>query len=171
MPNLSHLLRQAVAHTASDWDGGLDLDELLHLLDVGAFRGKASTRNDHLANPLNREDDVFYTRPRATPFHGSEPVFGDFLTVEYCGHYPYAVLRDHDSENLLESAILGPAGITNIFTTYLMVFKNYTLCPYALTFSNRDGDRVRFDKQRQYEPPLYAKSEDFRDLRLQWIGT
>jgi len=165
---LSHIISQAVAHTDSDWFGGLEFDELLQLLDVGPFRSRSKTRNDHLANPLNREDGVCYTRPRSTPFTGDEPVFGEFLTLKYCGHYPYAVLCDYDNEDKLENAILGLSGQTNPFTTYLIAYKHHTLRPYSLSFTNSDGDRVPFAKERQYEPPSYPMSETFPNLQVHW---
>lgn len=171
MATLKHLLQQAVEYTRTNWDGGLDGEELRSLLDVGPFRSKTKTRNDHLANSLNRDDNVSYSRARDVPLTGDEPVFGDFLLLEYCGHYPFAVLCDFDDEIQLENAILSPYGFISPFTTYMVAFKHYALRPYRLSFLNADGVRVAFDKRRQYEAPVYSESEVFAERELDWIAT
>jgi hypothetical protein len=143
IPTLNYLAHQAVAFTNKEKQGGLWLSLIYELLDV---RG---SRNEHLANPLNRDAKVFYWRPRAIPFTGEEEVHGEFLTLDYCSHYPQLILTDFDSLEDLEASLLGPAGLMNQFTTQQIAFKALQLQPFNIYYDSPDGMQIRFEKHAQ----------------------
>lgn len=162
MQTLRDIADQAVAATATDPDGGLDIDDIFELLDV---RGNA---NLNLANPLNRDPDVFYFRPRSQPLTGNEPVNGQFLSLEFCGHEPDMILTDHPDLKSLESEILGDRGILNPFTTYLVAFINYRAAPYRVIYRDADGREKQFNKHDQYtgDDPF---DTEYVDCRVEWL--
>ena len=141
---LIQIAEQAVEFTADDPDGGLDLEEILRLLDT------KGTENEHLANPLNRDPDVYYFRPRGKALTGAESVHGDFLILNYCGHDPAMILSDYLSISDLEAAILGGGGILNMFTTYQLAFRDGLITSYDVFYDSHSGERVRFSKQDQH---------------------
>ena len=142
---LIYIAEQAVEFTADDPDGGLELEEILRLLDT------EGSENEHLANPLNRDPDVYYFRPRDKALTGAESVHGDLLILNYCGHDPAMILFDYLSISDLESAILGGGGILNMFTTYQLAFRDGRIAPYDVFYDSHSGERVRFSKQDQYQ--------------------
>jgi hypothetical protein len=64
--------------------------------------------NMHLANPLNRDPNVFYFRPRMTALSGTELLHGTYLLFDYCAHDESMHLIDYPSLGDLEQAIIGP---------------------------------------------------------------
>jgi hypothetical protein len=168
---LMHVIRdiaeQAVAATASDPEGGLSLHEIYRLLDVGQRRPQ---RNAHLANPLNRDPKVFYFRPRHEPLSGEEPVYGQFLSLDYSAHDYRMILEDHDDLASLESSILSGSGILNPFTTYEFAFVEFRLAPYRITYRDREGLLKDFNKYAQYDSKR-SLEEDHREPKLAWVGT
>ena len=149
---INQIAEQAMAYTADDPDGGLEREEILKLLDT------KGTENEHLANPLNRDPEVFYERPRETAFTGDEAVHGDYLLLDFCGHNPSMVLFDFPSLQDLEAAILGGGGITNIFTTYQLAFRSGRLTPYDIFFQSSSGDRAKFNKRDQSQEDASAQT-------------
>ena len=99
-------------------------------------RGKL---NAHLADPDGYDGRIGRYRERRTPLPMDAEVLGDFLTLDYCGHGPWAVLADHESLAEVEKSILSAAGILNGFTTFVLAFVNGKLRSYEV----RDrSDRV-----------------------------
>jgi len=157
---------QAVTATSTDPDGGLSLDEIYSLLDVSK---RGPQRNEHLANPLNRDPNVFYFRPRLEPLSGNEPVYGQFLSLSYYSHDPFLVLENHDDLASLESSILAGAGILNPFTTFELAFIGFRMAPYRITYRDGQGLFQIFQKRDQYDGKVSAR-EKYRERKLEWIG-
>ena len=168
---MMHVIRdiaeQAVAATSTDHDGGLSLHEIYRLLDVSKRRPQ---RNAHLANPLNRDPNVFYFRPRLEPLSGDEPVYGQFLSLGYCAHDPFMIVEDHDDLASLESSILSGGGILNPFTTFELAFIDFRVAPYRITYRDRDGLVKVFNKRDQYDGKVSLR-EEYRERKLEWAGT
>ena len=166
-----HVLReiaaQAVSATSGDGEVGLTLPEIYRLLDVSQRIGH---RNLHLANPLNRDRNVFYFRPREKPFTGDEAVDGQFLVLTYCAHDPFITLEDHDSLASLETSILSDGGIINPLISCKFAFKDFRLVPYQISYCRRgDGAVVIFNKQDQYEGNVSIR-EEYNQRRIEWTG-
>jgi regulator of RNase E activity RraA len=137
------------------------------LLDVYKHRPQ---QNEHLANPLNRDPNVYYFRPRLKPLTGDEPVLGQFLSLKYCGHDPFVVLEDYDNIASLESSILSACGILNPFKTYELAFVDFRVAPYRITYCDRNGLVKVFDKQDQYVAKASSR-EEYPERKLEWIGS
>ena len=151
-----------MAFTAGDPAGGLERSEIFHLLDT------KGSENEHLANQLNRDPKVPYARPREQPLTGSEEIHGDYLLLDFCGHNPSMLLFDFPRIEDLEAAILGGAGITNIFTTYQLAFLEGKLTPYAVYYDSPSGVRVRFNKRDQYAASASAKTQ-YPNPHVEWL--
>jgi hypothetical protein len=168
MADQPHVIRdiasQAVAVTSGDLCA-LSFDEIYELLDVSK-----RTRNEHLANPLNRDPNVFYFRPRLVSLSGDEPVFGQFLSLKYGSHDPLMILEDHDDLASLESSILSGAGILNLFTTFQLAFRGFRVAPYRITYRDGNGLVKVFDKQDQYDGKV-CLPEEYREAKLEWVDT
>ncbi len=158
---LNQLAEQAVAYTADDPDIRLEREEILKLLDT------KGTENEHLANPLNRDPEVFHERPRETAFTGDEAVRGDYLLLDFCGHNPSMRLFDFPNLQDLEAAILGGGGITNIFTTCQLAFLGGRLTPYDVFYESGSGERVKFNKRDQYQEGTASKT-DYPNAEICW---
>ncbi|NJM74568.1 MAG: hypothetical protein HC852_00960 [Acaryochloridaceae cyanobacterium RU_4_10] len=161
MCTLSQIAEQAVAATADDPDGGLKIDELYRLLDV------SGTQNKHIANRLNRDPNVYYFRPRESPLTGDEPIYGQFLSLAYGSHDPYALLQDYDNLALLEASILSDGGFVNPFTTFLIAFIDFRAVSYEITYRSRNNPVVLFNKQNQYDGSDSVR-EEYKERQLQW---
>jgi hypothetical protein len=136
------LAEEAVAATQDDPEGSaLTVNEILRLLDV------IGTRNPHLENPLNHPRQG-YIRPRQTPLTGDEPVSGEFLSLTYCAHDPFVLLRDHDGLESLEWHLAG-SGIANFYITYCIAFIDGKVARYRIAYSADDGTVAWFDKNLQ----------------------
>jgi hypothetical protein len=121
------LLRDiAAAADATDWMSLESFRTLTHI------RGR---RNAHLAEPDGYDSRTGNYHQRRTPLPLDVEVHGDFVTLAYCGHGPWAILEDHDSLAELERSILGGAGILNGFTEFVLAFVNGNLRSYEV----RDG--------------------------------
>lgn len=124
--------------------------------------------NEHLANPLNKDPNVYYFRPRPVPLTGDEEISGEYLMFDYCSHYESMKLREFESLSELEKIILDGAGITNNFTSDMVAIVHGTVKRYTVTFFGaKTGSRQVFDKTIQYTGP-----EPFRDheqLQLHWL--
>ena len=163
MPLLKQIAEDAVEATAYDPDGGLEAKEIYHLLDV---RG---TLNEHLMNPLNRVGEVTYVRPRETPLTGEEEVYGQWLSLIYCGHDPFVILRDHADRDSLESFLLSGSGIVNPFITFVIAFIDFNVAPYAINYRNSDGTVVQFNKLNQMDG-TDSPNEEYPDRQLEWLS-
>lgn len=158
---LSHIAEQAVAFTAADPDGGFELEEILRLLDT------KGTENEHLANPLNRDPNVYYFRPREKALTGAESLHGNYLILNYCGHDSSMILSDYHNISELEATILGGSGILNIFTTYQLVFRNGQIAPYDIFYDSNSGKRVRFSKHNQNQRHV-AQNNEYLNPEIRW---
>ena len=137
------LAKEAVAATQDDPEGSaLTVNGVLRLLDV------KGTRNSHLENPLNHPQRG-YIRPRQTPLTGDEPVYGEFLSLTYCGHDPFVRLEDHDSRESLELFLASPSGVVNFFITYCIAFIDGQVARYRVAYTADDGSVAWFDKHLQ----------------------
>ena len=164
MAILHDIVDQVVAATAADPDGGLHAAELYRLLEVN----RVQSRNSHLARPPNRDATVFVSSPRSTPLTGNEPVNGDLLTLEYSPHDELAFLIDHEDLSDMEESILSDGGIVNMYTAQIFAFIDFRLTQYRMTYCDRSGARVVFDKQNE---EMYSDRETFPDRQIEWLGT
>jgi len=126
---------------AAEATGFMSLDSFLTLTHI---RGK---RNGHLADPDGYDSRTGNYHERRTPLPLAAEVHGEFLTLDYCGHGPWAILKDHGSLAEVEGEILSGAGILNGFTEFVLAFVNGRLHSYEVRDrSNRliakDGMRV-----------------------------
>ena len=159
---LKQITDDAVEATADDPDGGLEAEEVYRLLDV------SGTLNEHLINPQNRAGGVTYVRPRETPLTGEEEVHGKWLSLTYCGHDPFALLEDYNDRDSLESFLVSDSGILNPFITFLIAFIDYKVVPYTISYRNRDGAIVQFNKRNQYDGTDSPK-EKYPERQLEWL--
>jgi hypothetical protein len=135
--------KAAVEATQDDPEGSaLTVNEILHLLDI---RG---TRNPHLENPLNHPQQG-YIRPRQAPLTGDEPVFGEFLSLTYCGHDPFFRIEDHENRESLELHLACGSGVVNFYITYCLAFIDGKVARYRVAYSEDDGSVAWFDKDLQ----------------------
>jgi hypothetical protein len=134
--SIKHIAEQAVAFAPDGMVGGFELQEILELLNA------KGSQNQHLANPSNT--------PRHAPLTGDEPVYGDFLLLDYCAHCPSVTLHDYSSLEDLEDDITGGGGITNHFTSHQLAFLHSKLAPYDIYHDSPSGEQVKFIKQDQY---------------------
>jgi hypothetical protein len=116
-------------------------DYLLRTMDV------ISPSNPSLANP-SQGYPASHFRPREQPLTGEEEIRGDYFLFDYGSHDNSLFLREYESLRTLELAIIGPAGITNDFTTLMIAIVNGQLKHYEITFLAA-GQRKRFDKDQQ----------------------
>jgi len=163
---LREIAEQSEAAASSRPGGGLTVHEIYCLLDVSKRRPQ---RNAHLVNPLNRDPNVFYFRPRAQPLSGDEPVYGQFLLLRYCSHSPSVILEDYDDLGSLESAMLSDDGVLNTFISLQFAFIDFRLAPYRITYRAKDGTVTLFSKQDQYNGKL-SFGEEYRERKLEWSG-
>lgn len=104
-----------IAAAAERW---MPIEDFLSFTHI---RGKSNT---HLAEPdgFDNRTQRYAQRRHPLPLDGF--VHGDFLTLDYCGHGPWAILESHDSIADAEKAILGGAGILNGWTDFMIAFIN-----------------------------------------------
>jgi hypothetical protein len=161
---VSQLAQQAVAATLDDPEGSAwNITDIYRLLDVDG------RRNFHLANPLNHPR-VGHIRARRSPLLGTEPVFGDYLSLAYCAHDPFVRLDDHDDLASLETSLLSPSGIVNPYITYCIAFVTGKVAPFKVMFRGPDGSIRRLDKYQQHKEFKWNQSdnEQYPDRRVVW---
>lgn len=139
---LRDIVRQAVEFTREHRFWGIREEEILQLLDT------FDEGNGHLANPLNRDPNIHYFRPRETLLTGEEEVNGKYLTLDYCGHDPRLLLKAFDSIEELERSILSDAGILNSWTTYVFAFIDGQLRDYEVVATLDDGSTYTCDNRK-----------------------
>lgn len=137
--NVLEMAEMAVAASNDDPEGCcLTIDEVLRRLDT---RG---SRNAHLADPLVDE-----SRFRSKALRGNEPVYGDFLALVYCAHYPLLRLDDFADISSMEEWMASDGGIVNSFATYVIIFIAGKPKLYAVAYTTADGTVQEFDKWAQ----------------------
>ena len=139
---LGELIRQAADLTRGHRYWGVREKEILRILDA------AGKRNRHLVNPMNRDREVPYFRPRQTPLTGDELVYGKYLTMHYCGHDVSSLLFDFDCIEELEKDLLSGAGILNCWTTYVFAFIDGQLRDYEVAVTFEDGSTFTYDNHK-----------------------
>lgn len=99
----------------------------------------------------NRVEAGWYYTPETAPI----PVTADmeiaerFMSLEYKGHYPIAVLLFHESEEDLVRSILSPGGHFNPFTTFMTAFKSGEVSPFQCSYVDDSGSERKFCKLQQ----------------------
>jgi hypothetical protein len=162
MFRIQDLAIQAIGATSDDPDGNLlSCRHIYELLDTGG------SRNPHLANRLNHPPRG-YIRPREYPLNGDEMANGEFLSLNYCAHDPSLHLVDHDDLASLEEVILGPGGLLNPFTTYLVAFISGKVARYRITYIGADGGVVPFDKYVQSWPQEFLHAQ-YPGATIEWL--
>ncbi len=161
---LSDMIRQASDYARAHCAWGIDEKKALAILDVS---GK---RNEHLANPLNRDPNIPYFRRRSTPLSGKEQVYGRFLILDYCGHEVSLILKDFDDIRALEEDVLSGAGILNDFTTYMFAFIQGRLQDYQVAATGSDGATYVIDNNKQQEVTATPWESDVKwvNARIHW---
>jgi hypothetical protein len=159
---LRELIRQAVDFTKDHRNWGLREREALQLLDA------VGERNEHLANPLNKSREVPYFRPRQTPLTGEEPVYGKYLTMDYCGHEPSLSLKTFDTKEELERDILSEAGIINAWTTYVFAFIDGKLRDYEVVVTYTDGSTDSCDNNKEQDGEADLMFPNVAKMELRW---
>lgn len=92
-----------------------------------------------------------------------------FLTYSYCDHDGSGVIVTHDSEELLIEEVLGPAGILNTFTTYMVAVVASRVRPFEVRFDGEEGEEVFCkDKQIHGANPF---GEEYPNARLSWLDS
>ena len=152
------LLVRDIAAAATNW---MSLDMVRTLTHV---RGK---RNAHLADPDGYDSRTGNYLERRTPLPLDAEVRGDFLTLDYCGHGPWAILKDHDSLGEVERSILSGAGILNGFTDFVLAFVDGRLRSYEV----RDaGNRLLAKAGMRVVEPNEAHAAKSAECRVVWTG-
>jgi hypothetical protein len=137
--NVLDLAEMAVAASNDDPEGCcLTIDEVLRRLDT---RGSG---NAHLADPVVGE-----SRFRSKALRGDEPVYGDFLALVYCAHYPLVRLDEFADLRAMEEWLASDGGIVNSFATYVIAFIAGKPRLYAVGYRTADGTVEEFDKWAQ----------------------
>ncbi|WP_438018473.1 hypothetical protein WMF18_05095 [Sorangium sp. So ce315] len=100
------------------------------------------------------------------PFSPEIELNDRFIVVDHVGHVPESSVRGFADRAELEAFILGPAGLTNPFTTFCVVFVDGSYCPFRLLYV--DGARdVEFSKAAQLERVPFG--HEYPELRLEWL--
>ena len=135
-------------------------DYLLRTMDI------ISPSNPSLANP-SQGYPASHFRPREQPLTGKEEIRGDYFLFDYGGHDNSLFLREYESLRTLELALIGPAGITNVFTDLMIALVNGRLKHYEITFLAA-GQRKRFDKSQPHVP-LTVLGEGYPSPQITWL--
>jgi hypothetical protein len=105
------------------------------------------TRNIHLAERDGFDSPGKNHYERRTPLPLDGEVHGEFMTLDYCGHGPWGVLRDHEALADVERYILSGTGILNGFTDFVLAFvrgkqRSYEVRDGSGNVLAKDGMRV-----------------------------
>lgn len=149
------------SQTFPDVFSPLDVGYILETIDID---GKD---NNHLANPLNKDPECYYFRPRETSLSGKEIVVGNYLLFDYCAHDESMYLTQYASLKELEQGILNERGITNTFTTHVIAIVRGQVKRYQILYQ-RDSfsGKVIFKKEQQVRESLFEK---LTDVELEWL--
>lgn len=91
-----------------------------------------------------------------------------FMSFDYVGHYPIAILRLFESESDLVAGILEPGGYFNPFTSFTLAICDHKVRRFACTYRDQKGQDVAFDKKAQGGPSA-AFGQQYCDRRLLWL--
>jgi hypothetical protein len=135
---LAHLAEQIVKAAPSE----MLTDQMIFAsLD---FRGP---QNGHLAIPeWHSNEHRTWEMQRFEFLTGAEEIAGDILVFDYCDHDGKMWLRE--CKTLVEAGkrVLGRAGVFNVYTDLVLVFKHFRLRPYQVSYQDYSGTRVVFDR-------------------------
>lgn len=138
----------------------LTVDDIYRCTDI---KGK---HNKHLVDVLNLTDGH---RVRTTPLTGMEQIYGEYLLFDYCGHNGDMFLDEYESLEEVEAHIVGEAGITNAFTTYLVAIINGKIKPYQIYYRDEQTRGLRlFNKDEQLNSPDPFRS--YKDVQVHWLN-
>ncbi|WP_437636881.1 hypothetical protein [Sorangium sp. So ce854] len=99
------------------------------------------------------------------PFSPEVELSDRFIVVDHAGHVPESSVRGFAGRTELEAFILGPAGLTNPFTTFCVAFVDGIYCPFRLIYV--DGARdVEFSKAAQLDRGPFK--HEYPKLRIEW---
>ncbi|KYF50868.1 hypothetical protein BE08_11300 [Sorangium cellulosum] len=102
------------------------------------------------------------------PFSPEIELNDRFIVVDHASHVPESSVWGFADRTELEAFILGPAGLTNPFTTFCVAFVDGSRCPFRLLYV--DGARdVEFSKSAQLERDPFG--HEYPKLRLEWLPT
>ncbi|WP_044966807.1 hypothetical protein [Sorangium cellulosum] len=102
------------------------------------------------------------------PFSTELELNDRFIVVDHEAHVPASSVWGFAARAELEAFILGPAGLTNPFTTFCVAFVDGSCCPFRLLYV--DGARdVEFSKAAQLERDPFG--HEYPELRLEWSPT
>jgi hypothetical protein len=153
-------MRLADISSAAEATGWMSPDDFRSLTHI---RGR---RNGFLADPQGHDPRNGRYLERRSPMPLDAEVSGDFLTLDYCGHGPWAILEDHDSLEALERAILSGAGVLNTFTTFMLAFINGRLRQYEV----RDRHGHLLASHGSFIPGSTTESHVHpNDCRIVWL--
>ena len=125
------------------------------------------TRNAHLADPDGYDSRTGNYHQRSTPLPLDAEVHGEFLTLDYCGHGPWAILENHGSLADVEKSILSGAGILNGFTEFVLAFIDGKQRGYEV----RDGgNRLLAKDGMRVVDPNEAHAAKAAECRVVWTG-
>ncbi len=148
----------AIEATKDEPEGGFDRREILGLLEV---RG---SRNAHLADPIEGRGGF---QNRNTPLEGSEPVYGNYLTLRYLGHDPAVVLTDHDDLPSLEAEICSGSGYLNPFSTLMVAIVEGRVRPFRI-LHGAPGQAREIFRKRDQSGPAFSFGTKYLDPGLEW---
>ena len=162
---LAHLAEQIVKAAPS---------EMLTEQSIYASLDFVGPCNGHLAIPdWHSREHRRWDRQRFECLTGEEEINGDILVFDYVGHKGWMSLRECATLADAEKLILGSAGVFNIFTDLMLVFRNFGrhyrkfyLRPYQLTYRDDSGARVVFDRSREDSQLLLKR---YRDRQIEWL--
>ena len=142
----------------------LSLDYVYRLIDIDI------KSNPSLANPLNKDPNVYYFRPREAPFSGEEEVEGRYFVFDYLWHFEEMHLKEKHSLREVEDYIVAPGGITNGYTACIVAVVDGMVKPYEISyFDKHKGQRVILRKDDSIHSiyPFGKASED--QVQIKWL--
>lgn len=91
-----------------------------------------------------------------------------YLSLDYIGHVPIALLFFHATEADLIEHILGDAGHFNPFTTLIITFRDGMPAPFRCTYADADGRRQVLQKPHLEAGAPFGRT--FAHRALEWVG-
>jgi hypothetical protein len=141
----------------------LTVKELIKLVTKDEFFGEFLLEyldfvggNEHLQN-----SEESSRQKREVALSGDEIVSGDYLLFSGCGHDTSYVVYTCDSLQEIEQELIGPAGITNSFTSEMVAIVNGKVMEYTVRGKVNFDDEITFVK--------YENDNLFYDLHEKWV--
>jgi hypothetical protein len=139
-------------------------------MSVDTFRALTHVRgvpNAHLAEPDGYDARPNFQLQRRTPLPLDAEVRGTFLTLQYCGHGPWAFLEEHGSLAAVEAIILSGSGVLSPLHEFLLAFVDGR--PRRYEVRDESGRLLASDGMRR------ADWDDLREVdrtkcRVVWVG-